>query len=403
MKKFLLFIISLFLFLPMYVNASEVVDVHLFYSSTCSHCKAEKEYLNNLVEDNKDIKIHLYRVNEIEDYENVELWEKVQDILGTKTGSIPYTVIGEKHIIGFANYTKSKIEKAISSCREEGCYDIVGGIKNGTITEENKDEYIAKTEEVEKNDETETVPILGDIDPKEVSLPLLATVMGLVDGFNPCAMWVLLFLISMLLGMKDRKKMMYLGSLFIVASASVYLLFMVAWLNIVINVTSIKWVQILIAVVALIGGLINIRSYIKSLGKDNGCTVVDDNKRKKIFGKIKKFTSEKSLILASVGVVLLAISVNVVELACSAGLPVLFTNILAINNVGTNLSSIYILIYIFFFMLDDLIVFYVAMFTLKVTGVTTKYTKYTHLIGGIIMLVIGILLILKPEWIMFNF
>lgn len=402
-RKLLLIFLSIFIFLPIGVNASEVVDIHLFYSSSCSHCKNEKEYLNKLLESDKNIKIHLYRVNEIDDYENVELWDKVQDILNTKKGYIPYTVIGSQHIVGFANYTKANIEKAISSCREEGCYDIVSGIKDGKITKENIDEYMTEDDESDKKNDTETVPILGEIDPKDVSLPLLAIIMGLVDGFNPCAMWVLLFLISMLLGMKDRKKMMYLGSLFIVASASVYLLFMVAWLNIVINVTSVKWVQILIAVVALIGGLINIRSYIKSIGQDSGCTVVDDNKRKKIFGKIKKFTSEKSLFLASVGVVLLAISVNVVELACSAGLPVLFTNILAINEVGTNLSSIYILIYIFFFMLDDLIVFNVAMFTLKVTGVTTKYTKYTHLIGGIIMLLIGILLILKPEWIMFNF
>ena len=203
--------------------------------------------------------------------------------------------------------------------------------------------------------------------------------------------------------MKDKKKMWYLGSLFIATSAAVYLLFMVAWLNFVMRVTEIRWIQIVIAVVALVGALINIRSYLKERKKDAGCQVVDDKKRKKIFERIKKFTHEKSLLLASLGVIALAVSVNVVELACSAGLPVLFTNILALNEVSTEMSSLYILIYIFFFMLDDLIVFNVAMFTLKVTGVTTKYTKYTHLIGGLIMLIIGILLILKPEWVMFNF
>lgn len=244
---------------------------------------------------------------------------------------------------------------------------------------------------------------MGKVDPKNVSLPLIAMIIGLVDGFNPCAMWILIFLISMLLGMNNKKKMWYLGSLFIATSAGVYLLFMVAWLNIVMTVTEIKWVQILIAIVALIGASINIRSYLKERKKDSGCQVVDDKKRKKIFEKIKKFTHEKSILLASIGVMALAASVNIVELACSAGLPVLFTNILALNNVSTAMSSLYILIYIFFFMLDDLIVFNVAMFTLKITGVTTKYTKYTHLVGGLIMLLIGILLIFKPEWIMFNF
>ena len=398
-RKLLLFLISIFIFLPFSVRATEVIDIHLFYSSSCPHCKSEKEYLNELSKNDESIKVHLYEVSK--DKDNSALLDKVQKLIDGESPYVPYTVIGSKYKVGFSNSTKVELENIISSYKEEGYVDIVGGIIDGSITSDNIDKYLEKTN-VEVDDDV-SIPLLGKVDPKDVSIPIIAIIMGLVDGFNPCAMWILLFLISMLLGMKDRKRMMYLGSLFIVASASVYLLFMVAWLNIVINVTSIKWVQILIAIVALIGGLINIRSYIKSLGQDSGCTVVDDNKRKKIFGKIKKFTSEKSLILASVGVVLLAISVNVVELACSAGLPVLFTNILAINNVGTNLSSIYILIYIFFFMLDDLIVFNVAMFTLKVTGVTTKYTKYTHLIGGLIMLLIGILLIIKPEWVMFNF
>ena len=398
-RKLLLFLISIFIFFPISVSATEVIDIHLFYSKSCSHCKAEKEYLSELSKKDSSINVHLYEVTN--DKENSALLDKVQKLIDGESPYVPYTVIGSKYKVGFSNSTKVELENIISSYKDDGYVDIVGGIIDGTITKDNIDKYLEKTD-VEVDDDV-SIPLLGKVDPKDASIPIIAIIMGLVDGFNPCAMWVLLFLISMLLGMKDRKKMMYLGSLFIVASASVYLLFMVAWLNIVINVTSIKWVQILIAVVALIGGLINIKSYIKSLGQDSGCTVVDDKKRKKIFGKIKKFTSEKSLILASVGVVLLAMSVNVVELACSAGLPVLFTNILAINEVGTNLSSIYILIYIFFFMLDDLIVFNVAMFTLKVTGVTTKYTKYTHLIGGIIMLLVGILLIFKPEWIMFNF
>ena len=203
--------------------------------------------------------------------------------------------------------------------------------------------------------------------------------------------------------MKDKKRMWFLGVSFLLTSSMVYLLFMLAWLNIVMSISEIRWVQILIALVAVIGGLINLRSYYRERKKDAGCVVVNDEKRKKIFDRIKKFTHEKSIILATIGVIALAVSVNIVELACSAGLPVLFTNILAINNLDQTVSIIYILIYVFFFMLDDLIVFAVAMFTLQFTGVTTKYTKYTHLIGGIIMLLIGLLLIIKPEWIMFNF
>ncbi len=399
-KKLLLFFMFLFLLLPIGVKAEEeVIDIHLFYSITCPHCKEEKEYLSELEKSDKSIRVHLYEVTQ--NKENSALLDKVQKLINGETPYVPYTVIGSKYRVGFNNSTKLEIENIIKSYRKGGYIDIVGGIELGEITEENAEEYIAQSDVKVDNDVD--LPVLGKVDPKKVSLPLIAVVIGLVDGFNPCAMWVLIFLISMLLGMKDKKKMWYLGSLFIATSAAVYLLFMVAWLNFVMRVTEIRWVQIVIAVVALVGALINIRSYLKERKKDAGCQVVDDKKRKKIFERIKKFTHEKSLLLASLGVIALAVSVNVVELACSAGLPVLFTNILALNEVSTEMSSLYILIYIFFFMLDDLIVFNVAMFTLKVTGVTTKYTKYTHLIGGLIMLIIGILLILKPEWIMFNF
>lgn len=399
-KKILLFFMFLVLLLPLGVKAEEkVIDIHLFYSITCPHCKEEKAYLSELEKSDSSVRVHLYEVTK--NKENRALLDKVQELIDGETPYVPYTVIGSKYRVGFSNSTKLEIENIIKSYKKGDYVDIVSGIELGEINDDNIEEYISKSN-VEVDNHVD-LPVLGKVDPKKVSLPLIAVIIGLVDGFNPCAMWVLIFLISMLLGMKDKKKMWYLGSLFIGTSAAVYLLFMVAWLNFVMRVTEIRWIQIVIAVVALVGAVINIRSYLKERKKDTGCQVVDDKKRKKIFERIKKFTHEKSLLLASLGVIALAISVNVVELACSAGLPVLFTNILALNEVSTEMSSLYILIYIFFFMLDDLIVFNVAMFTLKVTGVTTKYTKYTHLIGGLIMLIIGILLILKPEWVMFNF
>ena len=113
-------------------------------------------------------------------------------------------------------------------------------------------------------------------------------------------MWVLLFLISMLLGMKDRKRMWFLGLTFLTTSALIYLMFMVSWLKIALSISSISYVRILIALVALIGGIVNLYSYFKS--DDSGCNVVDDKKRKKMFSKIKKLTSEKSFILALIGV-----------------------------------------------------------------------------------------------------
>ena len=107
--------------------------------------------------------------------------------------------------------------------------------------------------------------------------------MGVLDGFNPCAMWVLLFLISLLLGMENKKRMWILGSAFIVASASVYFLFMSAWLNLILFLGFVSWVKILIGFFALLGGIYSIKEFV--FNKDSGCKVTGDETRQKIFEK----------------------------------------------------------------------------------------------------------------------
>ena len=172
-------------------------------------------------------------------------------------------------------------------------------------------------------------------------------------------------------------------------------------LSVVLGLTATTWVQRIIAVVAIVGGIVNLNSYRKT--KNGGCHVVDEKKRKKYFTKMKKFTTEQNLILSLIGVITLAASVNIVELACSAGFPTIFITILELNKVGMISKVLYILLYIIFFLIDDIVVFVVAMKTLEISGVTTKYNKYSHLVGGILMILIGLLLIFKPEWIMLNF
>ena len=161
------------------------------------------------------------------------------------------------------------------------------------------------------------------------------------------------------------------------------------------------FLQKLIAIVAIIGGLININSFIKT--KNDGCHVVDEKKRKKYFKSIKKITMEDTFTLALASIMVLAVCVNLVELACSAGFPAIFVSLLEMNNVNLFMKIIYLLIYIVFFLIDDVAVFVIAMKTLEVSGFTTKYNRMSHLIGGLIMLLIGILLIFKPEWVMLNF
>lgn len=395
-KYLVLLCLSTLILIPSIINAKEKVNLYLFYSKDCPHCHDEIEYLNSIKDNYSNLNIITYEVKY--DEKNYELLNKVKEAFECTNQNVPYTVIGTQTYTGYNSNTSFRIEKAIDYYSNNKSRDIVSEIINNNFEEK------IIVDDVDEDKNIYDIPLLGKVNIKKISIPFLAVVIGLVDGFNPCAMWVLLFLISMLLGMKDKKRMWILGITFLATSAFIYMLFMVSWLKVALSLSEVTWIQILIGVIAIVGAFVNLKSYYKSVkNPNNGCTVVDDKKRKKIFSRIKKLTSEKSFILALIGIMALAISVNIVELACSAGLPVLFTQILSLNNLSTLEYIINILIYILFFLFDDIIIFSIAMISFKVTGISTKYTKYSHLIGGIIMLIIGIFMILKPNWLMFNF
>lgn len=395
MKKTLKILLFLLLFIPFLVFGSEKdLNIYLFYGDGCPHCKDEEKWFETYLKKNDFIKMHRYEI--WYDKENQEKYSKVHDILNDTSSGIPYLIIGETVITGFdEEITPERIKNAIEYYSNVKYKDKVG-IYLGIVEDKNEEDTKTNYQENEID-----IPILGKQKIKEVSIGLSAIIIGLVDGFNPCAMWILLFLISMLLGMKNRKRMWALGITFLVSSALVYFLFLISWLNLAIFLNKILYIRVAIAFVAVLFGVLQIISFI--FKKDDGCEVVDTKNRKKIIKSIQKIVKEKSFILALLGIVLLAASVNIIELLCSLGLPVMFTQILTINEVGKFGQILYSLLYILFFMIDDIIIFIIAMKTLEIKAISNKYGKYLHLIGGIIMVVIGILMIYKPEWLMFNF
>jgi len=213
-------------------------------------------------------------------------------------------------------------------------------------------------------------------------------------------MWVLIFLINLLLGLNDRRKMWILGSAFIIASGAVYFLFMTAWLNILIFLGFIFWIRIIIGLVALLAGGYNLKEYWTDTS--GACTLTQGARRQRTMDRLKETVTNRTFWLALGGIVLLAFLVNLVELICSAGFPVVYLQILSLTPMPFWQYYLYLLLYIVIFMLDDIIVFVVAMLTLQLMGVTSGYKRFSNLIGGILMLLIGVLLIFKPVWLMFG-
>lgn len=359
MKKILL--CSLFFLSSLF---AQKVEINFFWQNGCRHCEKEKEFLQKLEKTNPNVKIYSYEASK-----NSELLDKFcKDLKITLTG-LPLTIIGDEYFIGFYDEesTGAQIERAIKD-------------QNAVLSSIN-------------------VPFFGKIELKDFSLPMITLILGGIDGFNPCAMWVLVMLLSFLIALKDKKKVIILGSFFIFISALVYWFFMEAWLNIVQFFSYIIWVRISIGIIALIAGYTYLKDFFKT---DNACSVTNAEYRKKIAQKVKFLTEKKQLIIALIGIAILAFLVNLIELVCSLGLPVVYIQILNLNTLSFFQYHGYILLYIFIFMLDDILVFLIAIFSFRLMNITNKYSKICRLVGGAALIMIGFLLIFKPQYLTFG-
>lgn len=409
MKKLFLFLLFLFAVLTwtgVLAIDNSAVNIYFFWGDGCPHCEKEKLFLGSLKTQYDNIEIYDFEI--WRNAQNRRLLTTVGRELNADISGVPLTVVGNRYFIGYYNdaTTGRDIEEVVKFCLTTNCPDLVAplaGLDKIEVVDKSSDNGIISAESdiiAGGREKTITLPLLGEINALEFSLPLLTIIIGGLDGFNPCAMWALLFLISLLLGMKNKKRMWILGLVFIITSALVYFVFMAAWLNLILFIGLVFWIRVAVGLLALSAGAYNFKKYFSN--PSGVCQVVNDNRKQKFFDRFRNITTEKSFYLALGGIILLALAVNLIELLCSAGLPVVYTQILALNNLSNWQYYLYLTLYIFVFMLDDLFVFFVAMTTLRLSGLTNNYSRWSHLIGGILMLVIGLLLLFKPEFLMFG-
>jgi len=319
---------------------------------------------------------------------------------------VPVTVIGDHVWVGYLDdaTTGAELRSRVQTCLRDGCPDSVRALITETrVSPQPTDARPSgePTRAVARGAPASIhVPVLGEINLRNLSLPALTVVLGAFDGFNPCAMWALVFLLGLLVGMRDPLRMWVLGTAFIASSALVYFLFMAAWLNLLLFVGMLVWVRVLIGLVALAGGGYSLREYV--LNHDDICKITAPRARRRIFERLRELSGRREFYIALAGIVALAVLVNIVELLCSAGIPAVYTQVLAMNHLPAWQYYSYLLMYIFVYMLDDLVVFLLAMTTLRVAGLTTRYARYSRLVGGVLLCAIGALLLLRPEWLAFR-
>jgi len=372
-----------------YAQEKHDVTIYFFYGDGCPHCEDAKPFLQDLEDKYPELTVKSYET--WKNKENADLFIDMSTACGTKVVGVPTFFIGHKPIIGFDSKESkgAEIEKEVIKYIREGGVDLMEHLgENLTSCPSKEQESIV------------TLPIIGEIDTSKVSLPAFTIIIGLLDGFNPCAMWVLMFLLALLVYTKSRKKMFIVGGTFILVSGIVYYIFMAAWLNLFIFIGFIPYLRIIVGLFAVILGLINIKELF--FFKKGPSLSIPESQKPKLFEKMRKIVHEGALPIALISVIVLAFTVNTIELLCTAGFPAIYTKILTLNNLSTFSYYAYLFLYILMYMIDDLLVFTIAVLTLRSKKLTEKQGKWMKFISGFMMLALGLLLILKPELLMFG-
>jgi len=240
------------------------------------------------------------------------------------------------------------------------------------------------------------LPLLGPVDLHRLGLPLFTIVLGLLDGFNPCAMWVLLFLLSMLINLRDRKKMFLIGGVFVAASGLVYFAFMAAWLNIFFLIGMTRLTQLVLGAVALLVGSLNVKDYFAfGAGLSVG---IPDSAKPGIYRQVRQILRAENITGALAAVTLLAFLVNTVELLCTAGIPAVYTRVLAEQALPGWAYYGYLALYNVAYMADDSLMLALAVVTLSSQKLQERGGRWLKLVSGTVMLALGLILLLRPEW-----
>ena len=378
MRKFfyIWLLFSFLFFLTASALAQDKAEINFFSSAICPHCVKEREFLKELEKKYPEIKAIEYEV--VYQKENRDILKSFYEKYGVperERGWVPVTFTSDKYFIGFNQQIAEEIERCIKEC-------LIG---EKPVAQKIK------------------IPIFGEIDVSKMSLPLLTVTLGALDGLNPCAMWILLLLIALLINTRSRKRMWLVGGTFILASGIVYYLILTAWLNLFLAISYVNLTRILIGVFALGIGIWQIKKFITY--HPGVCKVLGISSRieekLKLKERVEKIATSPLTLAMIGGLILLALGVNLVEFFCSAGIPAIYTRILTVSDIPTLSYYLYLLLYTFVFMLDDLIIFSLAVITLSKIGYTEKYNYWSTLIGGLLILALGILLIFKPQLLMF--
>ena len=368
--------------------------VFMFGRDDCGFCKQQFAWMN-------EEGINYSYLNIVTDENARELYNQVAEKHEVSKVT-PITVIGERVFVGFngPETTGKSIKVAIEAARDSDITSIEAHLerapKQDVVTGGGCTDLECDSGAV--SGYVFDLPFIGIVDLKTFSLFSLSALLGVIDGFNPCAMWVLITFLVILSQAGSKKKMIFLAGLFIVAEAIMYNLILNVWYKTWDFIALDQYVTPMVGLLATGGGLFFLWRWHKNKSAELVCDITDIETQSKTIDKFKAIVNQPITIASVLAILVIAFSVNIIEFACSIGIPQAYTKILELNMLTFMERQWYIMIYTIGYMIDDFIVFGLAIWGYsKLQSHGGKYAQLSLLIGGVLMLLLGGILIIDPS------
>lgn len=397
----LLAVVGAFLLFPAHAVRAAESDpadptIYFFWGEGCPHCAAAKPFLAGLEEDYPQLEVKDFEVYENPD--NRELFFAMAEKHGIEVSGVPTFFLGEDVWVGFIeNPIGVEIEQTVAACVASGCPDAGAGV----VTPAQPAPAAEPTSQPEPTptplpeaDGIITLPIFGEVDAGQQSLIVTTSLIALVDGFNPCSLWVLSVLLALTLRTGSRGRVLLIGLTFIVVTALVYALFIAGMFTVLTALSIAPWVRVLVALVALTFAAVNIKDYFWF--REGISFTIPDSQKPGIYSRVRSVARTDSVPALVGGTIVLAAGVSLVELACTAGFPVLWTNLLSAQEVGALTFVLLLLLYMLIYQLDELAIFGVAVVTLRASKLEERHGRILKLAGGMLMLTLAMVMIVDP-------
>lgn len=353
------------------VKQSSPVALYYFWSRYCPHCQEAKPFIKNLLLKYSWLELHSYDL--VDNRANQQRYLLMAEQLGQTANSVPAFIFCNQMLVGYdrAETTGRELEDKLKTCHAQAHAPAV-------------------------KQEQFNIPGLGNVHYQDFSLPVFTLIIAALDAFNPCAFFVLFFLLSLLVHHRSRARMLVIGITFVLCSGIMYFLFMSAWLNLFLLTEKLVFITATAGLVAIVFGLINIKDYFYF--KQGISLSISDNALNKLFSRMRQLSHTGNWPAMLLATVLLAIAANSYELLCTAGLPMIYTRVLTLNELSNAQFYLYLAFYNLIYVIPLLLIVIIFSITLGRKKLSENEGRLLKLLSGAMMLGLGIILLWKPEW-----